>query len=57
MASRLCGEAKGGQILVAQRVAATVEDVADLEEVGALTLKGLLRPVPAFNVTGLRGTI
>ena len=57
LASRLCGEAKGGQILVAQRVAATVEDVADLEEVGALTLKGLLRPVPAFNVTGLRGTI
>jgi adenylate cyclase len=57
LAARLCGEAKGGQILVAQRVAATVEDVADLEDVGSLTLKGLLRPVPAFNVVGLRGTI
>jgi adenylate cyclase len=56
LASRLCGEAKGGQILIAQRVASSVEDVADLEEVGALTLKGLLRPVPAFNVIGLRGT-
>ena len=56
MAARLCGEAKGGQILVAQRVASSVEDVADVEEVGALTLKGLLRPVPAFNVIGLRGT-
>jgi class 3 adenylate cyclase len=56
LASRLCGEAKAGQILVAQRVASTVEDVADLEEVGALTLKGLIRPVPAFNVIGLRGT-
>ena len=56
LASRLCGEAKAGQILVAQRVASTVEDMADLEEVGALTLKGLLRPVPTFNVIGLRGT-
>jgi adenylate cyclase len=57
LAARLCGEAKGGQILVAQRVASTVEDVADLEDVGSLALKGLLRPVPAFNVVGLRGTI
>jgi adenylate cyclase len=56
LAARLCGEAKGGQILVAQRVASSVEDVADLEEVGALTLKGLLRPVPAFNVVGIRKT-
>ncbi len=55
LASRLCGEAKAGQILVAQRVA-SVEDMADLEEVGALTLMGLLRPVPTFNVIGLRGT-
>jgi adenylate cyclase len=54
LAARLCGEAKGGQILVAQRVATTVEDLADLEGVGSLTLKGLLRPVPAFNVIGLR---
>jgi len=57
LAARLCGEAKGGQILVAQRIASAVEDVADLEGVGALTLKGLLRPVPAFNVVGLRGAI
>jgi adenylate cyclase len=55
LAARLCGEANGGQILVAQRVAATVEDVADLEGIGSLTLKGLLRPVPTFNVIGLRG--
>jgi len=56
LAARLCGEAKAGQILVAQRVASTVEDVADLEEVGPLTLKGLLRPVPTFNVVGIRKT-
>jgi class 3 adenylate cyclase len=57
LAARLCGEAKGGQILVHQRVATTIEDLADLEEIGLLTLKGLLRPVSAFNVIGLRGTI
>jgi hypothetical protein len=28
-------------ILVAHRIASTVEDVADLEEVGSLSLKGL----------------
>jgi adenylate cyclase len=57
LAARLCGEAKGGQILVHQRVATTIEDLADLEEIGPLTLKGLLRSVPAFNVIGLKGTI
>jgi adenylate cyclase len=57
LAARLCGEAKGGQILVHQRVATTVEDLADLEAIGPLTLKGLVRPVSAFNVIGLKGTI
>jgi class 3 adenylate cyclase len=57
LAARLCGEAKGGQILVHQRVATTIEGFADLEEIGPLTLKGLLRPVSAFNIIGLKGTI
>jgi len=57
LAARLCGEAKGGQILVHQRVATLIEDLADLEAIGPLTLKGLLRSVPAFNVVGLKGTI
>jgi len=56
LAARLCGEAKGGQILVHQRVATSIEALVDLEEIGPLTLKGLLRPVPAFNVIGLKGT-
>jgi adenylate cyclase len=54
LAARLCGEAKGGQILVSSRVAGAVEELADLEQVGTLTLKGLLRPVPTFNVLGLK---
>jgi class 3 adenylate cyclase len=53
LAARLCAEAKDGQILVAGRVAAAVEAVAALEEIDNLSLKGLSRPVPAFNVRGM----
>jgi adenylate cyclase len=52
LAARLCGEAKGGQVLVTSRVAA--EEVIECEEVGVLSLKGLLKPVPTFRVLGLR---
>ena len=55
LAARLCGEAKGGQVLVTSRVAGAADDVADVEEMGALTLKGLLRPVPTFSVLRLKG--
>jgi len=54
LAARLCAEAKGGQILVSSRVAGAVDGLAELEEVGTLTLKGLLRPVATFNVVGLK---
>jgi adenylate cyclase len=54
LAARLCAEAKGGQILVSSRVAGAVEELVDTEEVGSLTLKGMLKPVPTFNVGRLR---
>jgi class 3 adenylate cyclase len=54
LAARLCAEAQGGQVLVTSRVAAAVEGLADVEEVGALSLRGLTRPVPTLNVVGLR---
>jgi class 3 adenylate cyclase len=50
LAARLCGEAKDSQILVTGRVAAAVGQISALEEVGNLSLKGLSRPVAAFNV-------
>ena len=50
VAARLCGEAKDGQILVGQRVAAAVEGVASLEEIGYLSLKGLSQPMLVYNV-------
>ena len=54
LAARLCSEAKGGQILVALRVATAVEALAEAEDVGPLTLKGLHRPVQTFNVVRLK---
>ena len=54
LASRLCAEAAGGQVLVSRRVCAAVESLVDVAPVGELQLKGFARPVPAFNVLGLR---
>jgi adenylate cyclase len=53
LASRLCGEAKDGQILVSQRVATAVEGLAKTRPMGELALKGLARPVVTFDVLGL----
>jgi adenylate cyclase len=50
LAARLCAEAKDGQILVAQRVAVAVEETTVLEQMGSFALKGLTKPVAAFNV-------
>jgi adenylate cyclase len=51
LAARLCAEAKDGQILVTGRVGAAVGVIAPLEDLGNLELKGLSRPVAAFNVS------
>jgi class 3 adenylate cyclase len=53
MASRLCSEARAGQVLVNQRGYSAVEDLVYGEPVGELTLKGFSRPVTAYNVVGL----
>jgi adenylate cyclase len=50
LAARLCAVAKDGQILLAQRLAVAVEEIAVLEEIGPLSLKGLTQPVVAYNV-------
>jgi adenylate cyclase len=54
LASRLCGEASGGQVLVSQRVCAAVDDLVDVRPVGELNLKGFAKPVPTFHVVGPR---
>ena len=50
MASRLCDEAKPGQILISPRVLMAVEDDVKVEPVGEFTLKGIRRPLAAYNV-------
>jgi len=50
LAARLCAEAKDGQILVSSHIAEAIEAVVRLEDLGNLELKGLRRPVAAFNV-------
>jgi class 3 adenylate cyclase len=50
LAARLCAEAKDGQILISSRVARAVEAIARLEDLGNLELKGLRRPIAAFNI-------
>jgi class 3 adenylate cyclase/CheY-like chemotaxis protein len=54
LASRLCDEAQGGQILISQRVFAAVEKLVETVPVGDLSLKGFHKPVPTFNVVRLR---
>jgi adenylate cyclase len=50
LSARLCAEAKDGQILVSQRIAAAAEGIAGLEEIGDVALKGLSQAVAVFNV-------
>jgi DNA-binding response OmpR family regulator len=54
LASRLADEATGGQVLIAQRLLADVEEHVDVEPAGEFTLKGFRRPVTAFNVVAVR---
>jgi class 3 adenylate cyclase/CheY-like chemotaxis protein len=55
LASRLCDEAQGGQILISQRVRTAVEEIVEVESLGELTMKGLHRPVNAYNILSLKG--
>jgi class 3 adenylate cyclase len=50
VASRLCDEAKPGQILISPRVLTKVENVVKVEPVGEFELKGIRRPLAAYNV-------
>jgi adenylate cyclase len=50
VASRLCDEAKPGQILVRPRALTKVEDAIKVEAVGEFELKGIRRPLTAYNV-------
>jgi class 3 adenylate cyclase/putative methionine-R-sulfoxide reductase with GAF domain len=53
VASRLCDEAKPGQILISPRVLMAVEKDVTVEPVGEFTLKGIRRPMSTYNVQAL----
>jgi adenylate cyclase len=53
LAARLCAEAKDGQILITQRVAAAINHLAEIVPLGDIALKGLSRPVAVLNVGSL----
>jgi adenylate cyclase len=54
LAARLCADAGDGQILASGRLAAAVEDIADIEDLGERTIRGMTRPVSVVNLRGLR---
>jgi adenylate cyclase len=54
VASRLCDEAKPGQILISPRVLMAVEKDISVEPVGDFALKGIRRPLSAYNVVATK---
>jgi len=54
LASRLSSAAAANQILLNPRAHAAVDELVEVESVGALQLKGFARPVETVNVVALR---
>jgi class 3 adenylate cyclase len=54
LAARLCAEAKGGQILTDQKTMSRLEHAFEAEAIEQLSLKGLARPVLAYNIVSAR---
>ncbi len=54
LAARLCAEARGGQILTDQKTMSRLEESFDAEPIQELNLKGISRPIQAYNITAQR---
>lgn len=54
LAARLCSEAKARQILTNQRTLSKIENLVEYEPLEELQLKGVSRPVAAFNIVKLK---
>lgn len=57
LVARLCDEARDGQILISQRVRAAAGEQVEVNPLGALVLKGFLKPVNAFTVIRARAPV
>jgi adenylate cyclase len=54
LASRLCDESKGPQIIINQKTLSHIEDIVETEPLGLLDLKGFPKPINSYNVIGLK---
>lgn len=54
LAARLCGEAKGGQVLTNRKTLNEIEQLVEAESIGDLPLKGFSKPVPTYSITALK---
>jgi adenylate cyclase len=54
LAARLCGQARGGEILIDAVTYADVGDVVVAELAGPLQLRGITQPMPAFRLLRLK---
>ncbi len=55
LASRIQAEAKGGQVLISQRVYTMLDGAVQAEHLGDIEFKGIARPVPTYLVKQLAG--
>ena len=54
LAARLCAEARDGQILTSGRLATSVGDTVEVDELGDRALRGMSRPIAVVNLRALR---
>jgi class 3 adenylate cyclase len=54
LAARLCNDAADGQVLVSGRLAAAIEDLVQIEDLGERELKGVTRPTAVANLQTLK---
>jgi len=55
LATRLCAEAKGGEILTNQKTLARIENEFDAEALGTRSLRGFAHPVDVFRILSSKG--
>jgi adenylate cyclase len=55
LASRLCDEARPGQVVISQRAFSAVEPYVEAATIGELDLKGFAKPVAAYEIRSWRG--
>jgi class 3 adenylate cyclase len=54
LAARLCADAADGQVLATGRLAASIEQLAEIEPLGERELRGMSRPVQVCNLISMR---